>query len=526
MGINAATIFEWRPDTGSDDNGGGFADLDPGTSVDYSQQAAAEFTETDGATAGIGNTTFTSANGGFTAPMVGNTLNLTAGTNAVTGVPFQITAYTNTNTVTLDRAPDDGVGGVSGATFYVGGARAIYDGTFHEALTAGNIHYIQKGTMTLGSAIDVALDGTFGAPFKHIGYNVTRGDNPTGSDRPTIVCGANTFSFDNHYWFENIRLTTTAAEGWRCDQISFRRNCRAQNTSTTSGRAAFRSGGDNRFLDCEAQSLVGNGFHVTLVDNVLFNCFAHDCNNGFFCATNQGDTQFIACIASMCYGTGIKADGTSPSALGNTVYNSLIGLFHAGPNHQGALALNNILDSCVTAGQGVSGHDASDYNDFNNYHGNDTDEGSDYTKGPNATAADPEFVGETVWTDLASTTATNILTSVSGGFNEHFAQHSWIRIESGTNFTAGWYRVTSLDSDTQVTLATDPTNGSNASSGTMRACNDFRTGANVQGTGTGMLQATGGVGADSTEPQGAWAQAAGGGAAGMLAGSDMTGGFE
>jgi len=37
MALDAATLFEIR-DTGHADNGGGFADLNPGVSVDYSQQ--------------------------------------------------------------------------------------------------------------------------------------------------------------------------------------------------------------------------------------------------------------------------------------------------------------------------------------------------------------------------------------------------------------------------------------------------------------------------------------------------------
>jgi len=75
---------------------------------------------TDGATAGIGITILTSANGGFTEAMVDKYIYLSSGTNLTIGW-YQITGYTNTNTVTLASAPDDGVGGVSGASGKIGG---------------------------------------------------------------------------------------------------------------------------------------------------------------------------------------------------------------------------------------------------------------------------------------------------------------------------------------------------------------------------------------------------------------------
>jgi len=72
---------------------------------------------TDGVTSGIGVTTLTSATGGFIAGMVNQKIRLHTGTNLTRGV-YEITAHTDTNTVTLDAAPDDGVGGLTGASGY------------------------------------------------------------------------------------------------------------------------------------------------------------------------------------------------------------------------------------------------------------------------------------------------------------------------------------------------------------------------------------------------------------------------
>jgi hypothetical protein len=116
MAIDATTIWEFRATNGSATNG-----LNPGTSVDYSDQNSSQLSLTDCATSGIGVTTLTSATGGFTAAMEGNVMYLHTGTNLTDGW-YQITGYTDTNTIALDRAPDDGVGGVSAGDCEVGGA--------------------------------------------------------------------------------------------------------------------------------------------------------------------------------------------------------------------------------------------------------------------------------------------------------------------------------------------------------------------------------------------------------------------
>ena len=95
MAVDSTTIWEIRAD-GSPTNGGGFADLDPGTSVDYSQQASAQLGVSDAATDGAG-TGVSSVTGGFTAAMVGNVMYLSGTSEGW----YQITAYTDTNNVTV-----------------------------------------------------------------------------------------------------------------------------------------------------------------------------------------------------------------------------------------------------------------------------------------------------------------------------------------------------------------------------------------------------------------------------------------
>jgi hypothetical protein len=65
MALSAATVWEMRT-TGAQTNGGGYANLAPGTSVDYSQQDAAQLSLSDIATDGAG-TGLSSATGGCRA---------------------------------------------------------------------------------------------------------------------------------------------------------------------------------------------------------------------------------------------------------------------------------------------------------------------------------------------------------------------------------------------------------------------------------------------------------------------------
>lgn len=113
--LPATTVWEIRTD-GSPTNGGGYKS-NAGT-TDYSQQAAAQLSVSDAACT-TGGTTVTSATGGFTAAMVGNICYL-SGTHFTTGW-YEITAYSDGNTISVDRDPTDGSNGSSG-TCNVGGA--------------------------------------------------------------------------------------------------------------------------------------------------------------------------------------------------------------------------------------------------------------------------------------------------------------------------------------------------------------------------------------------------------------------
>lgn len=175
MTLPANIDFEVRT-TGDDLNGGGFKYNGAGT--DYAQQDAPVLTLTDLATSGVGSTTLTSVTGGFTAAMVDNLIQIASGTNLTPGF-YHIKAYTDTNTVTLDRAPDDLVGGLSGGSGRVGGALASL-GVFSEiaALELPRV-WVKGGTYLLTTGTP-GRGGPFQPPHTYgmyvEGYGSARGD--------------------------------------------------------------------------------------------------------------------------------------------------------------------------------------------------------------------------------------------------------------------------------------------------------------------------------------------------------------
>lgn len=352
--------------------------------IDYSRQDGAQLNPTDLAMVQA-STTLTSVTGGFTAAMVGNLINITAGVNFDTG-RYEITVYTDTNTVTLDRTAASGGNGSSG-TGYIGGALALPVDAILEAFIPGNTAYMEAGTYTLTGAVDVALDGTAQDPIAITGYNATRGDNPTGDDRPLIAAAANTFNFDNYWLFNYIRHTTTTSQGFRADVGSQFRNCKSQNSSGAAARFAFYTGGTSKHLYSEAISDNGLGIYARNASTHTYGCYIHDSVDGFF--TPLGGTCLISnCLIDTCSGSGINFGSRDDEIIiNNTIYNCGIGI-EATDGHSNII-LNNIIDSCTT-GASWDTEQGTNFFDYNDWFNNGTDV-VNVTKGDNALAVDPQF---------------------------------------------------------------------------------------------------------------------------------------
>lgn len=386
MAINAATIWEFRAASGSATNGGGYANLNPGTSVDYSDQDSSQLSLSDCATSGIGVTTLTSVTGGFTAAMEGNVMYLHTGTNLVDGW-YQITGYTDGNTVTLDRAPDDGVGGVSAGDCEVGGALDILTDTFIDddnVVVAGNTIWIKNdGTMTLTGNISTDNAGTDTNVITIEGYNTSRGDNPTSTNCPLIACGANTFDFiGKGWWLKHLRGTTTEASGADLASTEGRViNCYFNNSSGTANRNAFTLGSYMGIFGCEGQSANGRGLSAAF-GSFFHACYAHDSSSVGFACSGSG-IRYVSCVADTCgYGVSV-ATSDHTTIISCTIYNCTNGV--SGTTGNNANIVNNIIDSCTT-GVNWSNSYGSNHLDYNCW--NNTTDTNNVIKGDNAVTGD------------------------------------------------------------------------------------------------------------------------------------------
>lgn len=356
MAFHEDVVWEVRT-TGDDTNGGGYKSS-AGT-TDYSQQNAAELTLTDCATSGTGSTTLTSASGGFTAAMVGNVICLSAGTNLKTGW-YEITGHTDSNTVTLDRAPNNSSGGVSSATGKVGGCLASPGvmstvGNVFPRITLKNKCYIKSGTYQIsttaaGSNGKVNVDG-----ITFIGYQNTRDDLVNGGEfssaRPLlqatvsscnfILNGQSTYSYiriDGGGPTLTVNRGSTASINAYVEAINVDQGfsasqgictgCFASGYGTgvgftvrsTSHCAAtnFQDGFGNltvglSYSHCVAYNNSRYGFYGNGSDSFGQYCVAYsNGSDGFISLVNTHDPDLVRCIAVNNGGYGIK---------GNTVTN-------------------------------------------------------------------------------------------------------------------------------------------------------------------------------------------------------------
>jgi hypothetical protein len=229
-----------------------------------------------------------------------------------------------------------------GGAFAFGGA---LDGDFVAQVIDGNDVHIGPGTHTLGEAITFPAGGA-AARQRWMGYNTSRGDDPTGANRPTIACGAfiATGALLNDVY--NLIFTGTAADVFISAGSSHIVNCKSTNSSGSGNRSAFSaSGGRPQFVKCESISTNGYGFNTTAAAFAAFQCYAHDSVQGYVLLDN---CDVIGSFADTCSGTGILLNATSVNdclVANNTVYGCAVGI---GGSGVGNVIVNNILDGNTT----------------------------------------------------------------------------------------------------------------------------------------------------------------------------------
>ena len=391
MALPSTLVWEIRPTNGTANAGGGFDPSVASPGTDFSQQNAVQVAYTD-LVIGASNT-LTSAATPFTSADVGNNITITSGTGFTAGI-YNIRSYAAA-AVTLDRSP--GTLSSTGGVGNLGGARSgLNQGTtkVQASVVAGNKIWIKNEAWN--EAITMSVAGSGGNPIVWEGYNSTRGDAPTGSNRPRnnrASAAGNAISgnvADNIYkniWVSNCGSTG----GWNNTSTnSTFINCRLSNNTGYGGNIAGLK------INCEFDnnSVDGNNGAAS-TQRGLIGCYSHD--NGaigfdlasvsesiVFCISESnashgittGTTSFII-NCTINGNTGASTDGvsgTTPPA-GNIFYNNIVA-------NNGRYGVN------FTDGDSVA-------TDFNNYYVNSTAARNNFPTGAGDIALDPGYTDAT-----------------------------------------------------------------------------------------------------------------------------------
>lgn len=403
MAVNAGTVWEIRSTaTAGNVNGGGF---DPSLGgVDRSQQDAPFHAYTDLASSNGNNASpqVTSVARPFVAGDVGNVIKINAGTNWTVGW-FMILSVAG-GAATLDRAVGSaaslasGEGNLGGAISLGTAGTSSSDDSFFEMGVGGNKYWIKTGTYVGLINIIIAASGGTQKPIVIEGYDSTRGDSPTGNNRPTLDRAAFAFTLGTNWDIYNVIFTgTTSTQVLACGQNSKVVNCKVVNNSGSAGRFGILMAVDAMILNCEVESTLGGAIRITTaVHCTIIGCYIHDSDIGFSITATTTSSHIAYNIFDNCATQGIfinAANTATHTIIGNTFYGTEAKQGIAVQMISGVTdvrLINNIFYGFVTA---ISHADVQTvgYDNFNNYFNNTADV-SNWVKGPNSIALDPEFV--------------------------------------------------------------------------------------------------------------------------------------
>lgn len=399
-------VVDWivRP-SGSTDNGGGFKVGASGT--DYSDQDSAQASYTTLAMASTGTTlTSTAEFGTVGSAIVGNVIKITGGTNFTTGW-YEVTGYTDTNTITIDRNATNGSAASSG-TGNMGGALHIdnlHSSAFMESTDVWNFAgddnitvYIKTGTHTVTDSLNPGqlVTTTTGHDKWQVirGFDTTKGEAVEGATRPLINKGDNdTYWNTNNVALLDCRFAAAVSETIRAGSYWSVRNCSFTNTLASGTTYAFRSNGEGTFLSCEFTcDASANGFGLSNNNlGLTAKCYFKNCKGD---ATERG--VVVDCIFDGC-GVGFDANIARSYCINSIFYSCTTGVQMAADRTS---AINCIFSDCTT-GISVTTNNAAQfpiepnlfYNNTNNFATGDDDH-IRYSSGTNTwtnKTADPSF---------------------------------------------------------------------------------------------------------------------------------------
>lgn len=299
MAIADETVWEVRAGDGDDTNGGGFVRGASGT--DYSQQDAAQASPTDLAIDATDSTIITSTTLGSDDGLVGNLINVTAGTGFTTG-RYEILSHSG-GQYTLDRSC--GTTSSTGGSGKVGGALA----TLSEAASAAAEYNHAFCTGTFTETLTMQQRNTV-----WIGYSSSRTDGgyatiDAESTRANCIHpGANKVTCQFLNWICED-ATSHGIEGndkWCLHNVVVR-NCGDRGINGTQG---------NLLTACEAYGNTNEGMLVANNDyGSASGCYSHDNGGAGFRLLNGFCGGLIDCIADSNTGNGIEIRDDCDAAL-------------------------------------------------------------------------------------------------------------------------------------------------------------------------------------------------------------------
>lgn len=339
MALSADTWWEVRT-TGSDSNGGGFVQGASGT--DRSQQASAHASLTTLSVIAASADTITVSLSDYTvtANDVGNILQITGGT-ATPGFYQILSVNTGLNTWTLDRSA-----GTTGQTVVgaMGGALLTWDKAAVSAVVYGNVIWVKAGTYNSSATITLPAakwsigegDGT----TRLYGYDTTRGDAPTGSNRPILNLTTNT----------DLKGLTFAS-GASGVLAHFIVDCNSLGTSV-----GIETRNYARLINVTVREFTSYGIRCSGLYAHLITCECHDgtsAASGAFADDVNGSNFFITCWAhdNDCPGFHVSVSGPGATFL------KCIASNNSGASSDGFRGVQGVvLDGCVAYNNGRDGY--------------------------------------------------------------------------------------------------------------------------------------------------------------------------
>lgn len=429
--LSSSSVWEVRT-TGANTNGGGFVTGSSG--ADYSVNdnknasgctscgsSSANLSVTDGVSAGT--TTLTSVTATFSSAIVGNIIYVSGGTGSITAAWYQVTTFTNSTTVVVDRST--GLTAGTGVTINIGGALADM---VTPPVAAGHIVYVKAtATYSVGATQTFAASGSGASAIYWVGYTSTR----TDAGQPTLQATAGSVSIVSITGTVNILKnfildcnSQTSSVGFNTTAGVTLQKLKAMNCAT----AGFQTSNGLTGINLWAANNTGTGLLSTasvstatqLVDAYVTGGSAA----GFsFAGTNLLCVRCVAAANSGATSDGFISTGTSAviTVVSSAFYNNgRDGLRLSGT---GSGARTVVRDSVFVSNAGFGLNSASDAEakfptpiNFNAYYNNTSGALNNYTAGASdvTMTADPFTNGASLDFSLNNTAGGGALLKGTG----------------------------------------------------------------------------------------------------------------